>query len=342
MESSGAALPVNRNGNGQAMEQIARGSAGVFRAACQLVRPRIALMVLATVFVSFWLTAAPGGQPPYRICLLLLGTALIASSSSIANQILERHADRLMPRTAARPLATGSLGVLPAWGLAVATLFSGIAIMMLGSNWAATTAAIVTWFVYVCCYTPLKQWTPLNTAIGAIAGALPVAIGWLAADGPAYLRSGDVRGGMAAAAFGTCLYLWQFPHFMAIAWLYRKDYAAAGMRMLTVVDPSGLRAAGQSLAAALAMIPVSLALTVPSGSTRMFFAAAAASVVYAGAAGAFAVRRDDRSARGLLLASLGTLLAIITAALLFGQPRGPDRPPLSDTISFSAPQNQLS
>lgn len=342
MEPAGAVLPVNGSDSGRAMERLTRGLAGVFRAACQLVRPRIALMVLATVFVSYWLTAAPGGQPPYRICLVLLGTALVASSSSIANQILERHADRLMPRTAARPLAAGSLGVLTAWGLAVATLLAGIGIMMLGSNWAATTAAIATWFVYVCCYTPLKQWTPLNTAIGAIAGALPVAIGWLAADGPAFVRSGDVRGGLAAAAFGTCLYLWQFPHFMAIAWLYRRDYAAAGMRMLTVVDPSGLRAAGQSLAAALAMIPVSLALTVPSGSIRMFFAAAAASVVYAVAAGVFAVRRDDRSARGLLLASLGTLLALITAALLFGQPRTPDRPPVSVSTSVSATQPQLS
>jgi protoheme IX farnesyltransferase len=113
------------------------------------------------------------------------------------------------------------------------------------------------------------------------------------------------------------LYLWQFPHFMAIAWLYRRHYAAAGLRMLTVDDPTGLRAAGQALAAALAMIPVSLVLAVPSGSIRLFLAAAAAAIVYAVATVRFAIRRDDASARGLLLVSIGILLAILTAAIAF-------------------------
>jgi protoheme IX farnesyltransferase len=110
---------------------------------------------------------------------------------------------------------------------------------------------------------------------------------------------------------------------MAIAWLYRSQYASAGLRMLTVDDPSGLRAAGQSLAAALAMVPVSLVLAVPSGSIRLFLAAAVASIVYGGAAVRFAVRRDDASARTLLFVSLGSLLALLTATVLFGQPRFP-------------------
>jgi protoheme IX farnesyltransferase len=126
-----------------------------------------------------------------------------------------------------------------------------------------------------------------------------------------------------AGIIGTVLYLWQFPHFMAIAWLYRSQYSAAGLRMLTVDDPSGLRAAGQSLAAALAMVPVSLVLAVPSGSIRLFLAAAVASIVYGGAAVRFAVRRDDASARTLLFVSLGSLLALLTATVLFGQPRFP-------------------
>jgi protoheme IX farnesyltransferase len=113
------------------------------------------------------------------------------------------------------------------------------------------------------------------------------------------------------------LYLWQFPHFMAIAWLYRRHYAAAGLRMLTVDDPTGLRAAGQSLAAALAMIPVSLVLAVPSGGVRLFLAAAVAAIVYAAASVRFAIRRDDRSARGLLMVSIGTLLAVLSAAIAF-------------------------
>jgi len=172
----------------------------------------------------------------------------------------------------------------------------------------------------VVAYTPLKKRSPLNTAVGAVAGALPVAIGWLAADGPRRLAAGDAASALTAAALATVLYLWQFPHFMAIAWLYRRQYAAAGLRMLTVDDPSGLRAAGQSLAAALAMVPVSLVLAVPSGSVPMFLAAAIVSIVYCGAAIRFAVRRDDDSARSLLLISLGTLLGLFTAAVLFGQP----------------------
>jgi protoheme IX farnesyltransferase len=179
---------------------------------------------------------------------------------------------------------------------------------------------VATWLLYILAYTPLKRVTPLNTAVGAVAGALPVAIGWAAAGGPERLVGGDARSALAAAALGTLLYLWQFPHFMAIAWLYRKQYAAAGLRMLTVEDPSGLRAGGQSLAASLAMIPASLVLAVPSGSIRLFVSAAVASLVYAVASGAFAVRRDDESARTLLFTSLGCLLALLTAAVLFGPP----------------------
>jgi heme O synthase-like polyprenyltransferase len=107
---------------------------------------------------------------------------------------------------------------------------------------------------------------------------------------------------------------------MAIAWLYRRQYQAAGLKMLTVVDPSGLRAAGQSLAAALAMVPASLVLAVPSGSIRLFLAAAVASIVYVVASIRFAVRRDDASARVLLFTSLGSLLGLLTAAVAFGRP----------------------
>jgi protoheme IX farnesyltransferase len=174
--------------------------------------------------------------------------------------------------------------------------------------------------VYICAYTPLKRVTPLNTAVGAVAGAFPVAIGWLAADGPARFAAGDSRSALAVAALATVLYLWQFPHFMAIAWLYRRQYAAAGLRMLTVVDDTGLRAAGQSLAASLAFVPASLVLAVPSGSVRFFLSAALLSITYALATMRFAVRRDPASARLLLLASLVVLFGLLVAAGLFGAP----------------------
>ena len=284
-----------------------------------LVRPRIAVMVLATVIAAYWLVA---GTPADALAftLLLAGTALVAASSSIANQILERASDRLMRRTAARPLAAGRLDPVAAAAIAAVTLLGGTAAVVWGGGWQAAAAAVATWLLYVVIYTPLKRITPLNTAVGAIAGGLPVAIGWFAAGGVQRLARGDAAGTLAVAALATVLYLWQFPHFMAIAWLYRRQYAAAGMRMLTVVDPSGLRAAGQALAAALAMIPVSLVLAVPSGSVRMFLAAALASIIYALATVRFAIRRDDAAARMLLFTSLGSLLGILAAAIAFGRP----------------------
>jgi protoheme IX farnesyltransferase len=285
----------------------------------QLVRPKIALMVLATVATAWWLTA---GRPadPRPLLWLLVGTALVAASSSVANQIPERASDRLMPRTAGRPVAAGRLPVGAAWVASAALLAAGVAISVAAAGWPATLASLATWLLYVVAYTPLKRLTPLNTAVGAVAGALPVAIGWLAADGPARFAAGDARAALAAAALGTVLYLWQFPHFMAIAWLYRRQYAAAGLQMLTVVEPAGLRAAGQAVSAALAMVPASLVLAVPSGSVRLFLAAALAAIVYAGAALWFAVRRDDAAARTLLLVSLGSLLGLLVAAVTFGGP----------------------
>ena len=285
----------------------------------QLTRPRIAVMELATVVTAMWLTA---GRPDSAVvvAILLAGTALVAASSSVANQILERDSDRMMPRTAARPVAAGRLAVRDAWLLAAALLVIGTVGVWWAGGAGAAVAAVATWLLYVVVYTPLKRTTPLNTAVGAVAGALPVAIGWCAAGGPERLAAGDARSALASASLATVLYLWQFPHFMAIAWLYRRQYEAAGLRMLTVVDPSGLRAAGQSLAASLAMVPASLVLAVPSGSIRLFLAAAIASIAYVLASARFAVRRDESSARFLLFASLGSLLGLLVAAVAFGRP----------------------
>jgi protoheme IX farnesyltransferase len=296
------------------------GVAAAWADCSRLVRPRIALLVLATVWAAAWITADADRLPAATVGWLLFGTALVAASSSIANQVVERDSDRLMPRTARRPVAAGRLGAVPAAWAATFLLAAGLVVQTRACGWQPAAAALATWLLYVVVYTPLKRTTPLNTAVGAVAGALPVAIGWLAADGPRRLASGDVAGTLAVAALATVLYLWQFPHFMAIAWLYRRQYAAAGLRMLTVDDPSGLRAAGQALAAALAMIPVSLVLAVPSGSVRLFMSAAVAAIVYAVATVGFALRRDDASARTLLFTSLSTLLALLVAAVVFGTP----------------------
>lgn len=281
-----------------------------------LIRPRIAVMVLATVATGMWLTD-DGGLSTTAFVSVLVGTGLVAASSSIANQILERQLDRRMQRTSDRPLAADRMTTPFAMRLSAATLIGGLALLT-AVNFSAAAAALATWLIYVAAYTPLKQQTPLNTAVGAISGAMPVVIGWLAAGGPQRFLAGDVEGTLAAAALTTVLYLWQFPHFMAIAWLYRRQYADAGMRMLTVEDPTGIRAAGQSLAAALAMVPVCLLLAVPSGSPRLFFAEAFAAGIYLAATAHFAIRRDDISARRLLMASLGTLAAVMIALVAFG------------------------
>ncbi len=308
-----------RAGSGSFTIDEAVGVRSLLADGSRLVRPRIAVMVLATVAAAAWLT---GGQPDDVRPLLwvLLGTGLVAASSSIANQIIERDADRLMKRTADRPIVEGRLSVPAAWMIAVGALALGGFLCWLASGWQPAAVAVATWLLYVLIYTPLKRITPLNTAVGAVAGALPVAIGWLVADGPARLAAGDARGALAVASLATVLYLWQFPHFMAIAWLYRAQYAAAGMRMLTVVDPTGLRAAGQSMVAAILLMPAALVLAVPSGSVRMFLSAAIAGSVYLVATIQFAVRRDDVSARFLVLSSVGALLGLLAAASMFGGP----------------------
>lgn len=304
--------------SGDSVKSASHSIVAVFlRDVGQLVRPRITTMVLVTVAASAWITSSGSQLRVGELLLVLLGTALVAASSSIVNQILEIRTDRRMARTARRPLADGRLSSTVAWWLASILLGAGLFVMVVSSNWQPAVVAFVTWILYVCVYTPMKRLTPLNTAVGAIAGALPVLIGWTAADGPHRLMMGDSATALSVAALGTVLYLWQFPHFMAIAWLYRREYACAGLRMLTVDDPSGLRAAAQSMAAALAMIPVSLLLAVPSGSIRLFLASAAVAIVYAGFSFRFAIYRDDRSARGLLLASIGTLLALLTGMIIF-------------------------
>lgn len=318
--SATAPLPPDSLAAAALATPAAGGLASLTADVSLLIRPRIAVMVLATVATAAWLTAGAeaftAGPAWVGLAWVLVGTALVAASSSIANQILERHTDRRMERTAGRPIAAGRLGLAPAAILAAALLVAGCAATLLGGGWSAAATALATWLLYVVVYTPLKPITPLNTAVGAVAGALPVAIGWFAVGGPARLGAGDARGGLAAAALFTVLYLWQFPHFMAIAWLYRRQYAAAGLRMLTVVDPSGLRAGGQALAAALALVPAALVLAVPSGSIRLFLAAAVAAIAYALATVHFAVRRDDASARLLLFTSLGVLLGLLSAAVL--------------------------
>ncbi len=297
------------------MREIPRAAAWSRRLAdyVELTKPRISLMVLVTVtvaaFVGNWHAPAP-----LLLFHALAGTALVAASASAFNQRLERRTDMLMARTAERPLPAGRLRDRDVVLFGVTTIVGGLAYLALAVN--PLTAAIggLTWILYVVVYTPLKSVTPLNTVVGAVAGALPTLMGWAAVDASFSLGIGG--SGLRAATLFSIVYLWQFPHFMAIAWLYRRQYAAAGLKMLTVVDPSGQRAGMQAVVASLALAPVSLAPVLEHAGKIYFAAALALAVVYFMASVAFCVRRDELSARWLLKVSLIYLPALLSLFML--------------------------
>jgi protoheme IX farnesyltransferase len=269
-----------------------------------LCKPRIAVLVLVAVAVAF--CVASWGQPhPVALVHVLVGTLLIASSASALNQWLERKLDALMTRTQSRPLPSGRLSSMEAATFGWMTFTSGLIYLLAFVGIASAVWGVMTWVLYVWVYTPAKTRTSMNTAIGAFAGAMPIMIGWSAAGG-AY----DVRG----AALFLLLFLWQFPHFMAIAWLYREQYARAGMKMLPVVEPTGARAGVQAVWAALALVPVSIipALFSPGFGAAMY--AVVALVLGLGQlalAIQFCAWRSSSSARRLLRASLIYLPAVL-------------------------------
>ena len=213
-----------------------------------LVKARLTTLVLLTTLVGFYV----GWRGPMDFALmfhLLAGTALVASGASALNQLLEREYDAKMRRTQNRPLPSGRLqpATVMIFGGVSATL--GLIYLALAVNLLTSVIGAVTFVSYLFIYTPLKRVTWLNTAIGAVPGALPPMMGWTAARGE---LSGEGWTLFAIMAF------WQIPHFMAIAWIYRDEYAKAGFKMLSVVDPDGLRTGQQAVSHTLALLIVSL------------------------------------------------------------------------------------
>lgn len=194
-----------------------------------LTKPDVTFLVVITTLAGFYL----GSTGPVEWSVLLstvCATMLVAGGTAALNQYIERDLDAVMRRTAARPLPAGQLRPRDALLFGMATIVAGAAWLALAANILAAAVALATTVLYLGLYTPLKTRTPLSTAVGAIPGALPPLIGWAAAHGSISL------GGWIL--FGI-LFFWQFPHFMAIAWMYREDYARAGIRMLPVVDRKG-------------------------------------------------------------------------------------------------------
>jgi protoheme IX farnesyltransferase len=268
----------------------------------ELTKPRIAALVLVTVAVATFV-ASWGPPDGWLLVHTLVGTALVAASASALNQWLERDTDARMRRTADRPLPAARLTVAQVLTFAAVSIALGTIYLGLTVSWETAALGLLTWGLYAWVYTPLKRRTSANTAVGAVAGAMPVLMGWSASGAPFDLR---------AWSLFLIVFLWQFPHFMAIAWIYRREYAGAGLKMLSTVDPSGFRAGAQAITAALVLVPVSLVpcLSQPAGGVLSVWALLLGVAQLACAVGFF-WQMSEQSARRLLWASLVYLPAMM-------------------------------
>jgi heme o synthase len=272
----------------------------------ELTKPRITFMVVLTALVGF-VMASRGGVAPAALAAVLAGVALVASGASALNMLLERDTDALMRRTQERPLPASRLQ--PAEVLVFGSVLTlvGLGVLFWLSGPVAAAVAFATWASYVLLYTPLKRRTSLSTLVGAVPGALPPVIGWAAA-----------RGSVEPAAFllFAILFLWQIPHFLAIAWIYREDYARGGLPMLPVLDPQGHLTGRQAVSHSLALLFVSLAPSAAGMAGRVYLVGAmvlgmALTVVALKAA----IDRTAPAARRLFLASI-IYLPLLSALLL--------------------------
>jgi protoheme IX farnesyltransferase len=272
-----------------------------------LTKPRLNFLVVLTSAAGYYLgtTSAPD---LIRLAQAVAGTALVAGGSAALNQVYERDTDALMRRTRLRPLPDGRVSPQEAAVFGLALSGAGLAILALSTNMVAATLAFVTLAIYLLVYTPMKRTSPLSTLVGAVPGALPAVIGWAAARG-------DI--GVGGWILFAIVFLWQIPHFMAIAWMYRDDYRSAGFPMLPVVEPDGLRTGQQAFLYAAALVPVSIGPSFVglAGWVYLWLALALGAVLLVLAA-QFARTRTDRSARTLFFASIIYLPLLWTVMVL--------------------------
>ncbi len=260
-----------------------------------LTKPRVVLMVLVTTLMGYDV-ALTGPADYLRMIHLLIGSLLAAGGTLALNQYGERDLDARMDRTRARPLPAGRLQPLEAWLFGVALTLVGMAYLAALVNPLVALVTLATTILYLFAYTPLKRRTPLCTLVGAVAGALPPVAGWAAARG-------DVAPG--AWVLFAILFLWQLPHTLAIARLYRDDYARAGVRVLPVVDPDGASTERQVVLSCVALVSVSLLPAVAGWTGPIYLAGALVLGLAFSAVGVEqALVPSPRAARHVLLASL--------------------------------------
>lgn len=271
-----------------------------------LTKPRLNFLVVASSAAGFYLGAARDVDA-LRMLLAVVAIAMVAGGAAVLNQVYERRTDAMMRRTRLRPLPAGRVSATSALAFGVALSSFGVAGLAARANFLSAALAVTTLVIYLIVYTPMKLRTPLSTIVGAVPGALPPLIGWTAARG-----SIDAGGWSMFAV----VFLWQIPHFMAIAWLYRDDYAKAGFPMLPVIEPDGRRAGRHALIYAAALVPVSLWPALAGVSGRASLAVAAVlSVGLLILAIRFAAARTDSTARALFYGSI-TYLPLLWIAIV--------------------------
>jgi protoheme IX farnesyltransferase len=274
---------------------------------CELTKPRIVLMVLITAFVGYY--AGSGSVPDYlQLLQMLLGTALAAGGTLTLNQFLERDTDAMMDRTRRRPLPDGRLQPNDALWFGIALTSLGLAYLALAVNVLSALVAAAITMSYLWAYTPMKRFSPLCVPVGAVPGALPPVIGWVAARGELSVD---------AWVLFAIMFLWQIPHTLAIACLYREDFAKAGIQFLPVIEPDGESTNRQIIVHCLALLVVGLLPTLIGLAGAIYFIAAFLLGIGFLASGVSLVMTPTRAgARRLLFASLIYLPALLLVMAL--------------------------
>src|SRR6184192_4396481 len=269
----------------------------------ELTKPRITQLVVLTAAAGFYLGSGAGVD--VRLLLqTLIGVALVAAGTNAFNQWRERDVDARMRRTQGSPLPSGRVTPRAAAAFAAVISVAGVGYLALRVNLLTAGLAALTLASYVLLYTPLKRTTTLNTLIGAVPGALPIVGGWTAAGGAL---------GPAVAALFWILFLWQLPHFLALAWIYREDYRRGGLAMLSVADADGRHTGRMALLYATALLPVSLLPTLLGVTGALyFFGALALGLAYAAASMAMTLAATDPRAWRVFLVSIAYLPALLT------------------------------
>jgi protoheme IX farnesyltransferase len=273
----------------------------------QLCRIKIAVMTMVSVAVGYTL-ASPIVFSTDTLLIACVGIVQLVAASSILNQCLERSTDARMVRTASRPIVSGRVTLAEAVGVSVILTLAGFSLLWNSVNALTAIATLATLLTYVLGYTVLKTRTSLCTTIGAVPGAMPPVLGWLAAGGSP---------GLEAVSLFALFFVWQFPHFLAIGWIHRHDYRSAGLRMLPSFQDRGLQTGLLAVIYAAAFVPVSALPTCVGMSGDLYLAAAILlSVIYLIYSVRFLCRRTEQRARSLLYNSLLCLPLLLIALVI--------------------------